>query len=93
MIADFTFNWQNVIDGEGVGISVTGMLIVFCALLFITVFISLLPHVLKIVANFLPPENDGHHAGHLADGIAESENDEEILAAIGFALHSQRQQR
>ncbi|MCP4753727.1 MAG: OadG family protein [Proteobacteria bacterium] len=40
------FNWQNVIDGNGINISLTGMLIVFSGLLLITFYTFLLPLIL-----------------------------------------------
>lgn len=46
-----SFQWQNVIDGGGIDITVTGMLIVFLGLLFISFFIASLPHALKLVDN------------------------------------------
>lgn len=37
---------QNIIDGDGVGLAITGMLIVFSGLVFISLFISALPRVI-----------------------------------------------
>ena len=36
------FSWQNVVDGHGIGLMITGMLIVFCGLLLISGIIILM---------------------------------------------------
>jgi Na+-transporting methylmalonyl-CoA/oxaloacetate decarboxylase gamma subunit len=41
------FNVQNIIDGQAIGISITGMSIVFSGLLLISIYIWLLPNILK----------------------------------------------
>lgn len=42
-----THNFQNIIDGQAIGISLTGMSIVFTGLVLISVYIWLLPNILK----------------------------------------------
>ncbi len=44
-----TFNLQNIIDGQAISISITGMAIVFCGLVLITGYIMLLPHILDLL--------------------------------------------
>ncbi len=70
---------QNVINGHGVGISVTGMIIVFIVLSFISIFLSLLPKVLMIVEKFLPEESE-------TSGKS-TEPDDSVIAAIAMALY------
>ncbi len=41
------FNIQNIFDGQAIGISLTGMSIVFSGLLLISIYIWMLPHILK----------------------------------------------
>ena len=43
-----SFSFQNIIDGQAVSISITGMLIVFSGLLLISIYISLLPRILDL---------------------------------------------
>ena len=75
---------------EGGIIAVVGLLIVFLVLIFLSVFIATLPRVLAIVERYLPESNE-HHP------IAHEEHDEdaelELLAAIGYVLHTEFQQQ
>ena len=91
-LADIEFSVQNVIDGQGISIALTGMAIVFVALTLITMFIATLPRLLEAASAFLPPEAE-RHAAPAAASAAGDRLDEEALAAIGFALHVQRQSR
>lgn len=80
------FGFQNVIDGNGFAIAITGMLIVFAALAIISLFIALLPRVLKVLAVVFPEE---HHHGAVSSKKP-TRDDDALLAAIGFALHKVR---
>ncbi|MEC7407480.1 MAG: OadG family protein [Planctomycetota bacterium] len=75
---------------EGGTIAVVGLLIVFLVLIFLSIFIATLPKVLDLVGKFLP-ESDERHP------IAHEEHDEdaelELLAAIGFVLHTEFQRQ
>jgi len=71
---------QNVIDGNGIVISIAAMLIVFTALTLLSLFIAALPRFLKIVARVLPEE---HPAGP-------PPVDERIVAAIGCVLRRRK---
>ncbi len=88
---------QNIIDNQGVSLVITGMTIVFLALVMVSILIALLP---KILAVLLPPESaepahghpaHGHPAhGHSAHGHSartRESSDEALVAAIGVALH------
>lgn len=44
-----TFGFQNIINGNGFLISLTGMFIVFCGLVIISLAIALLPRILAII--------------------------------------------
>ena len=78
---EFNFSVQNIEDGQGVGIALTGMVIVFSVLALISAFIVLLPKVLAVMAKKFP-ESAGHHAGHV-----QAEDDGPLMAAIGFVMH------
>ena len=41
------YNFQNIVDGQAIGISITGMSIVFTGLVLISIYIWLLPTILK----------------------------------------------
>lgn len=43
------FSFQNIIDGQALGISVTGMSIVFAGLLLISIYITILPRILDFL--------------------------------------------
>ncbi|MDR4506357.1 MAG: OadG family protein [Candidatus Scalindua sp.] len=75
---------QNILDGRGFDISITGMVVVFTALALISAFISLLPAILRIV-NRIFPQEEASHAPSLSRSSHTPEN--EVIAAIGFALH------
>lgn len=45
-----TFSIQNIIDGQAIGVSITGMSIVFTGLLLISFYIALLPKILDFLS-------------------------------------------
>ncbi len=71
-------------------IAAVGLLIVFVALVLISLFIATLPRLLTIVGH-LWPEVDDHHG--LEHSESEPEDDLEVIAAIGFVLHSEFQRQ
>jgi oxaloacetate decarboxylase gamma subunit len=50
-MGDLNFGFQNILNGQGISIAITGMLIVFIALSLISFFIYLLPKFLRVIAN------------------------------------------
>lgn len=85
---------QNVLEHHGIGLTITGMLIVFTALVLVSLFIAWLPRVLGAVGNWFP-EVDLYSAAAspaLPRSPAPSSDavDEAIVAAIGFVLHKRR---
>jgi oxaloacetate decarboxylase gamma subunit len=89
-MAQLTFDFQKVLDADGIGISMTGMAIVFVALGLISTVIALLPKVLTMLAPFLPPETEPHtHLAAAPTAKPAAENDA-VVAAIGFVLLSRR---
>ncbi len=76
---------------RGLTISAAGITIVFSALLLITVFIASLPRILVLVSHVWPETNDGHReTGHPESQVAD---DTDVLAAIGFVLHTEFQKQ
>ena len=84
---DFNFNVQNIIDGQGISIAITGMVIVFFALTMISLFIAALPRILARVEKRWP-ESQGHHAPQTSAPPAGVTDD--VVAAIAVALHHRR---
>ncbi len=90
----FSFDWQNVIDFQGIGLSITGMAIVFTALTLISVAIALLPKVLQCLAGILPTAHHPHSPAAASAAkpaaTAPQTDDAAIVAAIGYVLHTRR---
>jgi sodium pump decarboxylase gamma subunit len=86
---NFTFDIQNIIDGQGISIAITGMVIVFFALSVISLFIAALPHILTLFARRWP-ESEGHQPTRTAAHTQEAVSDEAV-AAIAMAFHHRRQ--
>ncbi len=91
MIFAQQYGIENIIDSDGLGISITGICIVFAALILISLFIASLPHVLAALASVLPPEVEHHAAA--APAAKRDDHDEAVVAAIGFALHDRRRKK
>ncbi len=77
------YSWQNVIDGNGVGITLTGMLIVFSGLALISLFITALPRLL----NRSPRLTPASAAVSARAAVGSEPTEEEVMAAISLVLH------
>ena len=73
---------ENIDQAQGWGIAATGLIIVFVALTMISVFIKLLPRAMGVLDTVFPEDHHGHGAP-----AKKAAADEEVIAAIGFALH------
>lgn len=73
--------FDNIFAADGIGIAVTGMLIVFAALTFIACVIALIPKLLPLLELILPTE---HH--HSTPASPQSDDHDRVLAAIAHAL-------
>ena len=74
---------------RGLSIAAAGMLIVMLALTFISLFIAGLPRILAAVAKVYPEPVERHvKRTHPESLVAD---DEAVLAAIGFVLHTEFQ--
>ena len=80
------FSWQNVIDGNGIGITLTGMLIVFSGLLLISLFIAALPRVLALMDDKCSAADKAQTAESVASG-SDDPTEDEIMAVISLVLH------
>jgi oxaloacetate decarboxylase gamma subunit len=80
--------WAGVVEGRGVELTIVGMTIVFSALAIISLFIAALPKVLEWLDPYLPK-------GHGPDAPTRDEQstleEEKVVAAIGFVLHTELQ--
>jgi Na+-transporting methylmalonyl-CoA/oxaloacetate decarboxylase gamma subunit len=90
MILAAVFDASRMFEGEGIAIAATGLLIVFAALILITLFIAALPRILEAVAKVLPEVPDRHAAPDASESLLP---DEAVLAAIGFVLHHELQKQ
>ena len=79
---------ENVQAHNGLGIAITGMAIVFVALILISVYTALLPKILKGVAKFLP-ENETGVVKHDSDDLLDDEL--ETVVAIATALQRRKE--
>ena len=66
------------------------LVIVFAALVVITLFIQLLPGILESLASVLPEEFEPPAP---ADPESSYPDEDEIVAALGYILHTELQQR
>jgi Na+-transporting methylmalonyl-CoA/oxaloacetate decarboxylase gamma subunit len=80
-LSNLDFGVQNILNAQGFTVAIPGMLIVFAALTIISIFISLLPKLVAVLATIFP---EGHH--HAVQGKATKKDDDKLLAAIGFGL-------
>ena len=95
LLADAGF--QRILAGDGFVISLTGMAVVFFSLILTSLAIAMLPRLLNALEGCLPDlESHGHGGGATTDsaagpGSATAEAArEQLVAAIGFALHSRK---
>jgi Na+-transporting methylmalonyl-CoA/oxaloacetate decarboxylase gamma subunit len=79
--------WDKIIAGQGFEIAFTGMTIVFSGLLLISLFIRLLPRCLKKLDK-LTAKDSAQTAPLPGNDVTDlAATEEEIMAAIGLALH------
>jgi len=85
------YGWQNVINANGVTITIIGMLLVFFSLVLITIVISWTPYLLNFIGKFLP-ENEETHSAKSVKNISESEVVAAISAAFCHSMQSTNKQ-
>jgi Na+-transporting methylmalonyl-CoA/oxaloacetate decarboxylase gamma subunit len=84
---NLAFSWQNVLDGNGLWVTVTGMAIVFLGLIIISAFIAILPRALAYVDSFKKKTKEVEEEPKKNKNI-----DEDILAAIGYIVWCEREE-
>ncbi|MCA9134365.1 MAG: hypothetical protein KDA45_14450 [Planctomycetales bacterium] len=77
---------------RGLSIALVGLLIVFLALLLITLFIAAMPRLL-IWIGYVWAESGEHHSHEKARPVGQVSDEEAVLAAIGFVLHTELQRQ
>lgn len=83
------FSVDNIIEGDAIGVAMTGMLIVFAALCLVSLFIAVLPRIPGVVT-----ESAAHETPPAPPQPATMRPDEgEIAAAIGYVLHERLRRR
>lgn len=80
------FQFDNIIAGNGISITVTGMTIVFSGLILINLFIILLPRVLNGLDSIKADKDKNLQKEHDADTPAPP-TEGEIMAAISLVIH------
>lgn len=80
-------SWMNVVAGNGIGITVTGMLIVFSGLALISFFIVILPKVLD--RSCWPVLNLGRAKTDEQITVDSEPTEEELLAVVSLVLHAE----
>ncbi len=85
---DLAFSWQNVLDGDGLWVTVTGMTIVFLGLIIISVFIASLPRVLAYRDSFQQKTKKEKEESEEED----ERIDEDILAAISYIVWCEKEE-
>lgn len=75
---------------RGLAIALSGLTIVFTALILISIFIASLPRILDLVSRVWPESDNLHQESSDAEN---SLPDDAVLAAIGFVLHTEVQRQ
>lgn len=84
---------ENIVAGGGIGIAVTGMIVVVVGLVLISLFIALLPKLFVWggqVRELRSPRVEGADAGVMGQEISPG-IDPDLLAAIGCVLEAERE--
>lgn len=79
------------IGPRGYAIAISGLLIVFTALVLISLFIASLPRILEYLAKYFPEVDESHVRQPPSDG--DVADDGAVLAAIGYVLHTELQRQ
>ena len=84
------FSVDNIITGNGIGISLTGMAIVFTGLLLISIIIALLPRILAFVDS-MTGEKKKEEVVSMSQIRHPMREGDELIAAIAMVLHAEIQ--
>lgn len=98
------FSIQNIIQGNGLAISITGMAIVFSGLIIMSIFIRVLPDLLRLMdkkteETVAPQKSEAPEAEAaaatteaLAAASVNEDEDKDIASLIGLILHLENEQ-
>lgn len=79
------FAFENVVAGDAIGISITGMAIVFCGLMFISLYINYLPSLLRFLdATFGKKQQKVEKTSVKEESSTDNEKD--LASVIGLVL-------
>ncbi len=87
---------QNVVAGNGLSISLTGMIIVFCGLILISVFIWLLPKILDlgVAVQKEKKETTKQEVSTVTPSVETDDEDElDIVSIIGLVLYMEQERQ
>jgi len=87
---------QNIVAGNGLGISVTGMVIVFSGLILISVFIGLLPKILTLGVNVQKDKNETTKqeiSTITTSAETDAEDELDIVSIIGLVLYMEQERQ
>ena len=86
----FSFDYQHIVDAQGIELAFAGMIIVFTVLSLVCIFLALLPHILTVVNRYIP---EVHHHAAPQPKAKNASNEADIAAAVAFVLHGRAQGR
>jgi sodium pump decarboxylase gamma subunit len=81
--------WENVAGNNGVSLAIVGMTVVFGVLLLLSLFIMFLPKALNLLHLVAPEAEEDRFP--TVEASASASQDGAIAAAIGYAMHLERQ--
>lgn len=84
-------NMQLVIDGDGFGIALTGMAIVFSGLAGVSIFIAILPRFLAGIHALANPKPKPVTKTSAAPAAGAADQDYAIQAAIAYVIDAERE--
>jgi oxaloacetate decarboxylase gamma subunit len=90
---DTKFGFDNVIAGNGVSITLSGMAIVFCGLILISLYIGFLPHFLAWMDGWLDPKKRANRQKTKEKNTqslpSSPTEDLDLLAAINYVIEAE----
>lgn len=86
---------ENIIAGDGIGIAITGMVVVFAGLILISLFITALPRAFEWAGKVRERERSAPRMQAADAAVMERETsleiDPDLLVAIGYVLEAERE--
>jgi len=73
--------WHNVINANGITITIVGMLLVFISLAIISIIIGSTPYLIKVVERYFPEQEE-----EFKKSGVKTVSETEVVAAISAAL-------